>query len=183
MPPRRNSAVPKRSTASSAFLLLSAPCEAFTVLLMKISSLVVFSVLAAAMTLFVGCNTFDRRAEEKAGIFNSLDEGTKARLKEGNIHIGDTPDMVYIALGIPDAKRQRVTAGTRELIWVYKTYYQDYQGSQLVGYRRYFVPVAPNRYVVHFEPIRREIYDERSEENMRITFVDGSVSTVEQVQR
>lgn len=150
---------------------------------MKIPSLITLSVMAAAVTLFAGCNTFAKRAEEKSTVFNSLDEETQARLKQGNIHVGDTTDMVYIALGVPDTKRQRVNSDGRELVWVYKTYYQDYQGSQLVGYRRYFVPVAPNRYAVHFEPVRREIYNERSEENMRITFINGQVSIIEQVER
>jgi hypothetical protein len=150
---------------------------------MKISTLTKFILLAGAFGLFTGCNTFNRRVEQKSDVFYSLDEPTQRRLKEGNIQVGDSPDMVYIALGVPDAKRQRLNSDGRELIWVYKTYYQDYQGSELVGFRRYFVPVGPNRYVIHFEPVRREIYNERSEENMRITFVNGHVSIVEQAER
>lgn len=150
---------------------------------MKIRSWFIFSILTAASVLFSGCSTFKGRAEEKSTVFNSLDPETQARLKEGNIHVGDTPDMVYIALGVPDSRRQRLTSDGRELIWIYKTYYQDYQGTELVGYRRYFVPVAPRRYVVHYEPIRRDVYDERSEEHMRITFVNGHVTTVEQAQK
>ncbi|HEX2854621.1 MAG TPA: hypothetical protein VHO24_15425 [Opitutaceae bacterium] len=150
---------------------------------MKIPSLIILAGLAATAALFSGCSTFSNRAEEKSTVFNSLDAETQARLKEGNILVGDSPDMVYIALGVPDSKRQKLTSDGRELIWVYKTYYQDYQGSQLIGYRRYFVPVGPNRYRVHYEPVRQDIYDERSEENMRITFMNGHVTTVEQVQR
>jgi hypothetical protein len=132
---------------------------------------------------FAGCNSFEHRAEQKSETFNSLDEATRQRLKQGNIDVGDTPDMVYIALGVPDAKKQRVTSDGREIVWIYKTYYQDYQGTELVGYRRYFVPAGPNRYVVHFEPVHRDIYDEHSEENMRITFVNNRVSAIEQMQR
>lgn len=149
---------------------------------MKTSRLLL-AALAAAGLFFSGCNTFEHRAEQKSATFNSLDEGTQQRLKEGNIAVGDTPDMAYIALGVPDAKRQRTTSDGRELVWIYKTYYQDYQGSALVGYRRYFVPVGPNRYAIHFEPVRTEIYDERSEENMRVTFVNGHVTSIEQMQR
>jgi hypothetical protein len=150
---------------------------------MKTSSLVRCSVMVASFALLTGCDTFSRRAEKKAEVFYALDEATQQRLKEKNIQVGDTPDMVYIALGVPDSKRQRLTSDGRELVWIYRTYYQDYQGSELVGYRRYFVLVAPNRYVVHFEPVRREIYNERSEEHIRITFVNGQVSVVEQADR
>lgn len=150
---------------------------------MKTSSFVALASLATAGVFFAGCDTFSHRAEQKSATFNSLDENTQQRLKEGNIAVGDTPDMVYIALGVPDTKRQRITSDGRELVWIYKTYYQDYQGSELVGYRRFFVPAGPNRYVVHFEPVRRDIYDEHSEENMRINFVNGHVTKVEQMQK
>lgn len=149
---------------------------------MKTPSLVGIGLLAGVLFL-TSCSTFEKRAEQKSDVFNSLDEATRQRLKERNINVGDSPDMVYIALGVPDAKRERVTSDGRETIWVYKTYYQDYLGSELVGYRRYFVPVAPRRYVVHYEPVRREVYNDRSEENIRITFVNGSVSTIEQMQQ
>jgi hypothetical protein len=150
---------------------------------MKTSSFLVIAGLAATGFFFAGCNTFEHRAEQKSETFNALDAATQQRLKQGNIDVGDTPDMVYIALGVPDAKRQRVTSDGRELVWVYRTYYQDYEGSALVGYRRYFVPVGPRRYVVHFEPVRSDIYSEHSEENIRVTFVNGHVSAVEQMQR
>jgi len=150
---------------------------------MKISILFKASVIVACLGLLAACDTFNRRAEKKADVFYSLDEATQQRLKEKNIQVGDTPDMVYIALGVPDTKRQRKTSDGREVVWIYRTYYQDYLGSELVGYRRYFVPIAPNRYVVHFEPVRADVYNERSEENMRITFINGHVSMVDQADR
>jgi hypothetical protein len=150
---------------------------------MKTSIFFSAALTALAGFFFAGCNSFEHRAEQKSETFNSLDEATQQRLKSGNIAIGDTPDMVYIALGVPDAKRLRLTSDGREVIWVYKTYYQDYRGTELIGYRRYFVPAGPNRYLVHFDPVGRDVYDERSEENMRITFMNDRVSSVEQMQR
>ncbi len=151
---------------------------------MKTRSCIFGSIAAVAVVmLLAGCNTFEKRAEEKSAVFQSLDSETQDRLQKGTINVGDTPDMVYIALGVPDSKKQRLTNDGRELIWIYKTYYQDYQGSQLVGYRRYFVPAGPRRYVVHYEPVRVDLYNERSEENIRITFMNGHVTIVEQVER
>jgi hypothetical protein len=150
---------------------------------MKISRLAQLAALAAALVLLAGCNTFEKRAQEKAEVFQSLDPATQDRLQKGNINVGDTPDMVYIALGVPDAKKQRITNDGRELSWIYKTYYQDYVGSELVGYRRYLVPAGPNRYVVRYEPVRRDVYDERSEENMRVSFMNGRVTVIEETKR
>jgi hypothetical protein len=150
---------------------------------MKTSSFFPLTALLLTGIFFAGCNNFEHRAEQKSATFNALDEATQQRLKQGNIAVGDTPDMVYIALGVPDAKRQRLTSDGREVIWIYKTYYQDYRGTELVGYRRYFVPAGPNKYVIHYDPVTRDVYDEHSEENMRVTFVNDHVSSVEQMQR
>jgi hypothetical protein len=150
---------------------------------MKIPLPVSVLLAVAIAALWAGCNTFEKRAQEKSEVFQSLDAETQDRLHKGTINVGDTPDMVYIALGVPDAKKQRIANDGRELIWIYKTYYQDYVGSELVGYRRYLVPAGPNRYVVRYEPVRRDVYDERSEENMRVTFMNGRVTMIEQAQR
>ena len=85
--------------------------------------------------LLSGCSTFERRAEEKAGVFASLDETTRERLRERNLHVGDTLDMVYIAMGAPDERRVRHSADGSETTWIYNAYWQEYQGQALVGAR------------------------------------------------
>lgn len=137
----------------------------------------------SALVFLGGCNTFATRAEQKSETFNSLDPATKDRLHQGMINVGDTPDMVYIALGVPDAKRQKVTASGREVSWIYRTYYQDYWGPELVGYHRYFAPYGGRgAWAVYWGPIDPALRYERSEDNMRVTFMNGRVTAVEQTQ-
>lgn len=138
-----------------------------------------FLVVAAALA---GCSTFERRAEEKSATFNQLDEATRQRLKERDITVGDTQDMVYIALGVPDEKRDRLSLDGSETTWVYNAYWQEYQGQALVGYRRHVVfDPGSRRYRVYYTPVSQSVYAEREEERIRVTFNNGTVSSVEQV--
>lgn len=139
--------------------------------------------LGLAALALAGCSTFERRAEEKAGVFASLDETTRERLRERNLQPGDTLDMVYIALGAPDERRVRHSADGSETTWVYNAYWQEYQGQALVGYRRYVVRDSrTNRYQIFYEPVRESVYTPREEERIRVTFRGDRVSAIEQAQ-
>jgi hypothetical protein len=139
----------------------------------------------AALVLLcaVGCNTFKRRAEEKASVFRTLDPATQTRLEARQIEVGDTHDMVYIALGVPDEKREHVTPSARTATWIYSAYWQEYQGTRLVGFRRDVVydPASKSYRVIH-TPDYQPIYSPRMEERVRITFQDGRVTVIEQAQ-
>lgn len=134
----------------------------------------------AALTLG-GCQSFESRAKEKAGVFDALDDPTKVRLEAREIHIGDTMDMVYIALGKPTEKQEKISASGRSGLWTYSAYWQEYQGTRFVGYRRnvIFNP-ATKSYQVIYTPDYQPIYAPRVEDRIRITFEGGRVSVVEQ---
>ncbi|MFH1499567.1 MAG: hypothetical protein ABII82_17290, partial [Verrucomicrobiota bacterium] len=137
---------------------------------------------AAMLGLATGCSTFESRAKERSAVFAGLDEATKARLEEGHLQVGDTEDMVYIALGAPDEKRETLTSGGRDTTWVYNAYWNEYQGTRIVGYRRQVIGTpGTGNYQVYLEPIERDIYAPRVEERIRVTMRDGRVTVVEQV--
>ena len=142
--------------------------------------------LGAAMAMALGlvaCSTFERRAKEKASAFGALDAATQARLQTRQIEVGDSMDMVYIALGVPDEKREQLTAGSRTTTWVYSAYWQEYQGTRLVGYRRQVAyDAASKSYRVFHETDYQPVYAPRVEDRVRITFQDGRVSVIEQAQ-
>ncbi|MEO5961264.1 MAG: hypothetical protein ABIR80_19315, partial [Opitutaceae bacterium] len=131
-----------------------------------------------------GCDTFQSRAREKSATYESLPAGTQERLQRGAINVGDTPDMVYIALGHPDEKRQTTTPdGTRET-WIYRTYWEQYEGTAWVGWRRIIVPAANGRgYAIFHEPVRREVYSTRVDEVIRVVLDRGAVVSVDQQKR
>lgn len=147
------------------------------------SRVIWLSILAAAVLgCGTGCSTFESRAKEKPAVFAGLDEATRARLQEKRLQVGDTEDMVYLALGAPDEKRETLTEGGRDTMWVYNAYWNEYQGTRIVGYRRQVVGTpGTGSYQVYLEPIERDIYQPRVEERIRVTMRDGRVTVVEQV--
>jgi hypothetical protein len=130
---------------------------------------------------FAGCDTFDRRSQERASTFESLTPEEREKLRRGVIEIGNTPDMVYIALGRPDETRDTETADGREKVWIYNTYHQEYEGNVRTGYRRILVfdPVR-GRYTVFYEPLYTEVFSHHTEENIRVVFRNDKVAMIEQ---
>ena len=140
-------------------------------------------VALVALAGLSACSTFQSRAKEKTAVFAALDPATQARLEAREIHVGDTMDMVYIALGKPSEKTEKTTAAGRAGLWTYSAYWQEYQGTRIVGYRRdvAYNP-ATKSYSVSYTPDYQPVYTPHVEDRIRITFEGGRVTVVEQAQ-
>ena len=140
-----------------------------------------FLALCTAALLLGACNTYQKRAAEKSAVYNALDAATRTRLEARSIQMGDTADMVYIALGTPDEKREIIDASGKATTWIYNNYWREYQGSRLVSYRRTVVyDESVKSYRVLEQPDFQPVYEARSEERVRITFKNGVVTVVDQ---
>jgi hypothetical protein len=138
----------------------------------------------AALGFLAGCNSFNARARRMSAVYDQLPPGEQQRLQRGAIAIGDSPEMVWIALGNPDERRDLTSADGTHTTWVYRTYWQQYEGSAWLGYRRVIVPTRDGRgYVVFHEPVTQDVYRTRADDVIRITFARGVVSQVEQMRR
>src|ERR1041384_6696146 len=148
-------------------------------------SVLTVTLVAASLSFLAGCSTFQSRAREKSETFESLSPDQQQRLKKGTINVGDTQDMVYIALGNPEEKRDVTTADGVSQTWIYRTYWQQYEGTAWLGYRRIVVPAANGRgYVIYHEPVTQDVYRTHVDEVTRVMFDrNGVVSRVEQSNR
>jgi outer membrane protein assembly factor BamE (lipoprotein component of BamABCDE complex) len=143
----------------------------------------IFLTLAALVvaSLMTGCNTFRSRARERSATFEQLSPAEQQRLQRGTINVGDNEDMVYIALGSPDERRDITTADGTQAVWIYKSYWQQYEGTAWLGYRRYVVPTARGFAIFH-EPVTQDVYRTHADDRIRVTFDRrGVVTTVEQI--
>ncbi len=138
-------------------------------------------VVAVALS---GCNTTADRIRQKSEVFASLPPADQARLRKGEVAIGDTGDMVFIALGAPTRHIESTTAKSTRTEWIYREYHQTYEGSRVVGYRRVvsFDPRTGRRFV-YLEPDFADVYRERTEDRLRIVFENGRVSAIEEIKR
>jgi len=138
-------------------------------------------IAAAALLTFAGCQTVDSRIRENPQLFASLDAETQAKIKQGIIDLGYTEDMVYLALGAPDQKREsRSTAGA-QTVWIYNTYFERYDGTRFIGYSRrvYFDPYL-RAYRMYYAPVYADTYRPEIEERIRVVFENGRVTVIEQ---
>ena len=131
---------------------------------MNLRSLSAVLLISASLLALTGCSTFESRSKQKAAVFSTLDTATQERLKVGEIHLGDTQDEVYIALGYPDEKREITTETGKTIAWVYSRYWQEYQGQAFVGARPVYVTnPATGAVSVYYENVRQPVYATRSE--------------------
>lgn len=140
-----------------------------------------FSVPLLALALAAGCQTVDSRIKEKPEAFASVDKATQDKIKQGIIELGFTPDLVYLALGKPDQKRELVTAAGHNETWIYNTYYSRYDGTAMVGYYRqvYYDPYLRS-YRLYYRPAFADTYSDATEERIRVVFTGGKVTSIEQ---
>jgi len=139
----------------------------------------VTSVIILSVVGFTGCSTFNSRAQEKAATYNALTPQNQQRLEKGKITVGDTQDMVFIALDKPDAKREITTANGVESIWIYRTYWEDYSDVGWIGWHRYYEP-RRGGYSIYNERVPLALSRERIDDVIRVTFKDGKVIRVDQ---
>jgi hypothetical protein len=140
-----------------------------------------FACLAGLMA---GCSTVGDRIQEKSVFFDSLDPQTQTRLKQGFVGIGDSSDMVYIAVGRPDRVKQQVSADGLIITWIYTAYRQEYEGSHFVGYeRRMFFDSQNRAWRIYYEPVHADLYSEREDDYLRVLFKDDKVTTIEQIKQ
>ncbi len=150
---------------------------------MSLSFRLLVGSLACALLLgTTGCSTFDSRAAKYPEVFGALPTAVIERLKTGEIQLGDTATMVYVAFGRPDETTEQITAAGRRRTWTYTDYWHEYQGTRFVGYRRYVVqdPATKTPRVV-VDPEYQPVYAPRAEDRLRVTFENDLVVVVEQV--
>lgn len=137
--------------------------------------------LLCLLAVLSGCSTVSSRISEKSAFFNTLDAQTQERLKRSAVKIGDTQDMVYIAFGRPDRIKETATAKEHSLTWIYNAYRSEYEGTRYGGYRRQgYYDQHAKVWRTYYEPVRVDIYREREEEYMRVTFHGDKVVAIEQ---
>lgn len=114
--------------------------------------------------LGAGCQSVDVRSRQHAALFNQLPPADQQRLLAREVLIGDTPEMVEIALGRPDREDAiTVSNGTIRRTWAYLDKRYMKEGSQItrIDERRNTAEIADIYRV--FTVLRREVVfmDER----------------------
>ncbi len=75
-----------------------------------------YTALALALA---GCSTTNSRIRKHQEAFEAYPESVQQNLRRGAIDVGYTPEMVFIALGEPDRKVDRVSEDGMAQVWTW----------------------------------------------------------------
>ncbi len=136
------------------------------------------------LLIVAGCASLqelrDRRIAENQALFDSFPEEIQTQVRQGNVEVGFTTDMVRMAWGNPDQVFTRVTQERRATVWGYTrvrhspyldrmsipVFFTDSDGRQRITYQSVWINA-----------------DTREEYTVaRVEFVEGRVSAIEQLQ-
>jgi len=128
--------------------------------------------LLAFLLLLASCASLERRIEQNQTVFNQLPPETQERVRNGVIIIGDSPDAVRIAKGPPHRTSLRQTESSRVEIWRWFT-------TQPAPYP-YTIPSSRR-----FDPYTStvEVLPLQEVEILKVEFVNGTVSLIEELQQ
>jgi len=140
------------------------------------SCLAVLSIIAVA-----GCATPESRIKEKPEVFNNFPPDVQSKVRTGQVDVGYTKDMVYIALGKPNREYTRTTAeGTFE-VWSYTAVYTTTERQRITADFRIVDPQGGFR-TTH-DTVWADVNVSHEYEKLRIEFKDDTVTALERVNR
>jgi hypothetical protein len=140
-------------------------------------------LLAVVLLGLVGCATSaERRIGRNPALFQSLPVETQERVRAGEVAIGDSPEIVLLALGRPDRRVTQRTEREERIVWIYeqRILYPDPLRMHEFGHGRHWVgdPFAhPDTVIVLDRPA------ERRYARARLEFVGDRLVAIQQVEQ
>jgi hypothetical protein len=130
---------------------------------------------AFALALLAGCSTPDSRIAEHRAAFDRFPEEVQHKIRAGQVDVGFTPEMVLMALGEPDRKYSRQSAGGATEVWGYVESRSHFSFGIGVG--------SGGRHSSVGGGVAVSTGGYAPDEKMRVEFRDGKVSAIDAVQR
>lgn len=141
--------------------------------------------LFITLILVAGCaSSPESRIEKNPQIFDKFSEEEQAKIRNGEVELGFTEQMVYLAIGAPDRKKTRITEEETTESWIYQGYrrshsfyrsrYQYYPGWYYCRSHHHFVRYRPWLYSPFYDTDRYESYPRKI-----VRFQDGKVVSIE----
>lgn len=129
--------------------------------------------LCLAALLLAGCSSPQSRIDDNLEAFSKLPPDQQALIKQGKVGIGFDETAVKLALGKPNRISQRTDASGRSTIWRYVEYETDGGVALYTGFYHY-------SYAPFFYPLYSDYGSRRERDHLRVVFVDGKVTAIEE---
>lgn len=143
--------------------------------ILKKSSVLLAAALSVLLLLSACATSPERRISRNPELFASFPADVQENIREGRVDIGYTKDMVRLALGEPNRVVTRRTADEVHESWIYLGTYITTDTYHVRDHGRFST----------FD--RRNVIVDRTRQNtferMRLTFSEGELSAIEQLER
>lgn len=126
---------------------------------------------ALSAALLVACSTPASRIEDQKSVYSSYPPEVQQTIAAGKVAVGFTPEQALIALGTPRRKYSRKTEGETEEIWSYS----EKRGPAFgfgIGGGSFGSGVGGG--------VSVSTFGSDADEKLRVVFVNGKVSAVEE---
>ncbi len=133
------------------------------------------------LLLALGCASPDSRIKKHPDLFNAFPPDVQEEVRQGRVHIGYTPDMVFIALGKADREYTRRTADGVTEVWSYTAHYTSTSRELVDGRFR----VRDTRGQIHTvrDSVWVDVPVKHEYERLRLEFREGAVFAIEEMTR
>jgi len=131
--------------------------------------------------LLAGCATPESRIRRNPELFNSFPAEVQEKVRQGQVDVGFTREMVAMALGRPDRIYSRKAESAATEVWAYVSRRYSWEPYPVEG--AYLVRDAAGRYryVPTFTWV--DVSKEYEYETLRIEFDKDKAKAVERMQR
>lgn len=126
---------------------------------------------ALSAALLVACSTPASRIDDQKAVYSTYPPEVQQTIAAGKVDVGFTPEQTLIALGKPRRKYSRKTEAETEEIWSYS----EKRGPSFgfgIGGGSYGSGVGGG--------ISLSTFGSDADEKLRVVFVDGKVTAVEE---
>ena len=132
-------------------------------------TILLLTVLLASL-LAAGCASPDSRAKKHQAAFDTWPADVQQKVRDGQVEVGFTQEMVLVSLGDPERTMSRTTANGQADVWIYADKSPKFSFGVGMGSMRGSTGVGGGVTVGD---------NWRDEEAMRVIFEGGRVSAIE----
>jgi hypothetical protein len=132
------------------------------------------------LLLLVSCASPDYRISKNPEFFATLSPEDQVRIRQGEVAIGFSRDMVVLAQGRPNRIYERESADSKREVWSYTRVVRSSSSDWVrvpVSYRD-----ADGKLHRRYDSVRVDVDHDREVDQLRVEFSEGRVSAIERLQ-
>ncbi|MEX2382826.1 MAG: hypothetical protein WD490_10610 [Opitutales bacterium] len=138
-----------------------------------------FLILPLVVLLAGGCQTVERRIEQQAELFATFDPAVQRMIRDEQVDLGFTPEMVEIAWGPPDLKRVVRSEKGETHLWTYVNRHSVFAGRRFAGFdHEVFFDHRTKTHRTFMRPVYVDLYRTVETDWGHVEFEDGKVVSI-----